>query len=82
LSPQREDGLNKENMPKSYGGKQRGIRPTLIREGRGYLRSFNCKLNPGDMQHFIFAETDEGVFWMNPVERESEGMTKSWKGNF
>ena len=79
---QREDGLNVENMSKSYGGKQRVIRPTLIREERGYLGSCNRKLNPGDTQHFIFSETDEGPFWMNPVEREERRHNKILEGQY
>jgi hypothetical protein len=67
---QREDGLNVENMSNSYGGKQRVIQPILIRKERGYLGSFNCKLNPGNFQHILFSETDAGHFWMNPVEQE------------
>jgi hypothetical protein len=79
---QRENGLNVENMSKSYRGKQRVIRPTLIREEMGYLRSFNCKLNPGDTQHFIFSKTDEGPFWMNPLEQEEQRHDNIVEGQF
>ena len=58
------------------------IQPTLIREERGYLGSFNRKLNPGDTQHFIFSETDEGPFWMNPLEREERRHDKIMEGQF
>ncbi len=36
-TPQREYRLNVENMSMSYGGKQRIIWPSPIREERGYL---------------------------------------------
>jgi hypothetical protein len=79
---QREDGLNVENMSKSYGGKQRIIRPSTIREERGYLGRFNRKLNPGDVQHFVFSDCDEGPFWMNNVEREQKRHDKVIEGQF
>ena len=65
---QREDGLNMENMSKTYGGKQRLIQPTLIKEEAGYLGTYPRKLNPGDIQHMIFTEHDEGPFWMSSEE--------------
>jgi hypothetical protein len=37
---QRDDGLNVENMSKSYGGKQCMIRPILIKEETGCLGTY------------------------------------------
>jgi hypothetical protein len=34
---QQSDGLNVENMTKNYAGKQSFLRPTLIKEERGYF---------------------------------------------
>jgi hypothetical protein len=45
-----EDGLNFENMSKSYHGKQSILRTLLIKQERGYLGRFPHTLNPGDMQ--------------------------------
>jgi hypothetical protein len=68
--PAKRRWLEYRKHVKSYGGKQRVIQPSLIREERGYLGSFNRNLNPDDTQHFIFSKTDEGPFWMNPVKQE------------
>ena len=67
---QRDDGLNVENMSKNYRGKQSLLRPTLIREEAGYLGTYPHQLSPGDTQHMIFGENDEGPFWMSQQERE------------
>lgn len=67
---QREDGLNVENMSKSYGGKQSVLRPTLIKEASGYLGPFPRSLDPGDTQFMDFQPNDDGPFWMSREEKE------------
>jgi len=79
---QREDGLNVENMSKSYGGKQRIIRPSLIKEENGYLGRFNRKLQRGDTQNFVFSANDDGPFWMNESEREEKRHDRVIEGQF
>jgi hypothetical protein len=66
---QREDGLNVENMTKSFGGKQAHLHDTLIKECDGYLGPFPKILRPGDVQSMVFKESDIGPFWLSEQER-------------
>ena len=61
---QREDGLNIENMSKSYGGKQKSLCwPILIKEECRYLiKLCKCTMKPSDMQYMVFQIGDEGPF--------------------
>jgi hypothetical protein len=68
---QHKDGLNVENMSKSYGGKQSILRTSLIKQERGYLGRFPRTLNPGDMRQMVFVPGDEGPFWMTTEQRQS-----------
>ena len=43
-----EDGLNIENMPKYFSGKQAKMHSMTIKQERGYLSPFLCTLKPGD----------------------------------
>jgi hypothetical protein len=61
---QQPNGLNAENMLKNYGGQQSILRSTVIKQEKGYLGPHACTLNPGDVQHFIFRDDDDGPFWM------------------
>ena len=65
---QREDGLNAENMNKSFGGKQSRLHDTQIKEKVGYLGPYLSILKPGDIQTMNFGLTDKGPFWMTPEE--------------
>ena len=67
---QREDGLNAENMNKSYGGNKPKLRDTLISQEHGYLGPYPRQLQPGDTQKMVFLPSDEGPFWMSQAERE------------
>ena len=74
---QREDGLNVENMSKSFGGKQSNLRDTLIKEEAGYLGTFPRILSPGDVQHMVFQPSnDPGPFWFNETEKEENRKDK------
>ncbi len=63
-----EDGLNMENMTKSFGGKQAHLHDTLIKECNGYLGLFPKILRPGDVQSMVFKESDIGPFWLSEQE--------------
>jgi hypothetical protein len=67
---QREDGLNVERMIKSYGGKQAILCNTLIKQEKGYLGAHLRTLRPGDIQKMAFQDSDDGPFWMAPIECE------------
>ena len=69
---QREDGLNAENMNKSYGGNKPKLRDTLISQEHGYLGPYPRQLQPGDTQKMVFLPSDEGPFWMSQAEREKK----------
>jgi hypothetical protein len=69
---QREDGLNVENMSKSFGGKQAYLRNSLIKEVDGYLGPYPRILNPGDVQSMVFTTTDSGPFWLSAKEKEDQ----------
>jgi hypothetical protein len=69
---QREDGLNVENMSKSFGGKQSFMHDTLIKESHGYLGPYYKILNPGDVPHMVFTESDPGPSWLGEKEREKQ----------
>jgi hypothetical protein len=66
---QREDGLNIENMTKSFGGKQAYLHDSLIKEVDGYLGPYPKVLKPGDVQSMVFKESDAGPFWLTEQER-------------
>ncbi len=65
---QREDGLNVENMNKSYGGNKSKMQGTYIPQEKGYLGPYPCKLHPGDTQSMVFLSSDDGPFWMSMEE--------------
>jgi hypothetical protein len=67
---QREDGLNVSRMTRNFGGAQRKMRDTQIKQEKGYLGPFPRILNPGDIQSLVFKSTDDGPFWMSREERE------------
>jgi hypothetical protein len=69
---QREDGLNVDNMSKSFGGKQTKMHDSLIKEINGYLGPYPTILKPGDYQSFVFVESDVGPFWLSQQEREEQ----------
>jgi hypothetical protein len=68
---QREDGLNVEQMNKSFGGSQAKMRDTTIAEQKGYLSTYlhSKMLKPGDIQTMVFHQHDSGPFWMTHEER-------------
>jgi hypothetical protein len=66
---QREEGLNIENMTKSFDGKQAYLYDSLIKEVDGYLRPYPKVLKPGDVQLMVFKESDSGTFWLTEQER-------------
>jgi len=59
---QRADGLNMENMSKSYGGKQAKMHTTIIKHEHGYLGKYERILNPGDTQFVVFQPDDPGPY--------------------
>jgi hypothetical protein len=67
---QREDGLNVSRMTRNFGGAQRKMRDTQIKQEKGYLGPFPRILNPGDIQSLVFKSTDDGPFWMSREERK------------
>ena len=69
---QREDGLNVENMSKSYGGKQSFLCLMLIKDANGYLGPFQRSLRPSNTQFMVFQPNDDGPFWMARAEREAK----------
>lgn len=68
---QRPDGLNAAHMNKSFGGKAPKMRSTVITKEAGFLGPFERRLQPGQEQHLVFQESDEGPFWMSPAQREA-----------
>ena len=64
----REDGLNAENMSKSFGGKESRLRDMTIKQETGYLGPHLHQVQVGDVQKMSFHEDDEGPFWM-PLEQ-------------
>jgi len=66
----KEDGLNVNAIKKGYGGKQRKMRDTIIKEVNGYLGDFPRSLNVGDSQHFTYDFRDIGPFYLSETERE------------
>ena len=70
---QREDGLNVTRMTRNFGGAQRKLRDTLIKQEKGYLGPYARILSPGDVQSLFFKPTDDGPFWMSREQQE-----KTW----
>jgi hypothetical protein len=50
---QQPDGLNAENMAKSYGDKQNYLRP-IIKQKKDYLGPYPRTLQLGDTQFMVF----------------------------
>ena len=69
---QSEDGLNVENMSKSFGGQQAKMRPTTMKQENGYLGTNPRILNPGDIQFMVFQTGDTGPFWMTEQHQEAQ----------
>ena len=69
---QREDGLSIEKMSKSYGGTQKRLRDTKIKQQVGYLGPYSPSLNVGDVQSMWFKPGDIGPFWMSATEWEEK----------
>ena len=63
-------------MAKSFGAKQRILRPSKINTHVGFLGENPRILNPGDTQRMVFSDCDSGPFWM------SEEIQKSRKHDF
>jgi hypothetical protein len=61
---------------KSFGGAQRKMRDTMIKQEHGYLEPYLCLLNPGDTQSMVFKDTDNGPFWMSRAEQEKTSHNK------
>ena len=71
---QKADGLNACNMQVYYGGKQKHLRNTTILEEDGYLGPYNHnkKLRVGDIQSFVYTETDDGPFYFTQTKRNEK----------
>ena len=67
---QRADGLNMENMSKSYGETQAKMHTRIIKQEHGYLGKYERILNPGDMQFMAFQPDNPGPFWLSDAERQ------------
>jgi hypothetical protein len=78
---QREDGLNVENMSKSYGGKQQITLLLIIRKKGGVLDDSTANLNLV-IHSIFFSRCNEGPFWMNNVEREKKWHDNMIEGQF
>jgi hypothetical protein len=73
---QQPDGLNAENMAKSYGGKQNYLRPTIIKQEKDYLGPYPRTLRVGDTQFMVFQPGDSGPFWLSEAKREEFRLDK------
>jgi hypothetical protein len=67
---QSKDGLNAENMNKSYGGNKPKLWVTLMSQEHGYLGPYPWQLQPGDTQKMVFLPSDDDPFWMSQAEQE------------
>ncbi len=81
---QKEDGLNVEQMNKTFGGNQPKMRETKIKETKGYLGPYlhPDMLRPGDIQSMVFGPTDSSPFWMSPEEKEKRRYDVIVEGQF
>ena len=77
---QKEDGLNVTRMTKSFGGAQKQLRDTIIKQEQGYLGPHLPKLKPGDTQSMVFHPHDIGPFWMTQQQREERRHDKVLEG--
>jgi hypothetical protein len=68
---QKEDALNAHNMSVKVGGKQKRLRDSKILEEDGYLGPYDHdkKLRVGDIQCFVFRESDDGPFYYTQRQR-------------
>jgi hypothetical protein len=68
---QKPDSLNAGDMTVNFGGKQKRLHDSLIKEAEGYLGTFNDahRISIGQDQSFVFKESDVGPFYMTAAER-------------
>ena len=59
-------------MTKSYGGAQKWLRNTIIKQTHGYLGPHLPKLEPGQTQSMLFRIDDTGPFWMTQAEQDQK----------
>ena len=59
-------------MSKGYGGAQKKLHDTIIKQKDGYLGPHSPVLNVGNVQLMYFKPKDTGPFWMNETEREAK----------
>ena len=66
--------MNNRKMRKIFGGTQRRMRDSLIKQRRGYIGPIehDNKLVVGSVQSMIFKPNDEGAFWLTPDQREAK----------
>ena len=69
---QREDGLNVENMSKSFGGQQAKMRLATIKQENRYLGANPQILNPDSTQFMVFQTQDTAPFWMTEQHQEAQ----------
>jgi hypothetical protein len=67
---QRKDGLNMTRMTRNFGGTQRKLRDTLIKQEKGYLDPYARILSPGEVRLLVFKPTHDRPFWMSREEQE------------
>ena len=68
---QRDDALNADHMSRGFGGKQKEMRSTKIKDV-SYFGSFERTLNVGDTQFMQYKDDDEGPFYLTPEQRQQQ----------
>ncbi len=64
-------------MVKGFSGKQAKFCDTTIKEEKGYLGTYQRKIQPGDIQRMVFGSDDIRPCWMTAEECEARGKDKT-----
>ena len=69
-------------MNKNFGGKQRHVRDSEIKQEQGYLQKRDdIILNPGNTQSVIFKDDSKGLFYLSTSERVARKFDKPTEKN-
>lgn len=69
--------MNVQMMNTHFGGRQRLVRDSEIKQEQGYLgKRDNSILTPGDTQIMIFEDNSEGPFYLSTSKRVARKFDK------
>ena len=78
---QREDALNAEVMSKGFGGKQRHMHTSVMKD-LTFFGPHSRILKLGDTQHMVYQDSDTGPFYLSSQEKKKQKYDQAVPGKF